>query len=57
MLFRDNKTGSAIPHLNKDLFKNLLIGIPPLTEQQRIAIKIESIFSYLDNLESIIKGS
>ena len=56
-LFRDNKTGSAIPHLNKDLFKNLLIGIPPLNEQQRIAIKIENIFSYLDNLESIIKGS
>ncbi len=57
MLFRDNKTGSAIPHLNKDLFKNLLIGIPPLMEQQRIAIKIENIFSYLDNLELIIKGS
>ena len=56
-LFRDNKTGSAIPHLNKDLFKNLLIGIPPLMEQQRIAIKIENIFSYLDILETIIKGS
>ena len=35
-LFRNRKTGSAIPHLNKELFFNLLIPVPPLAEQQRI---------------------
>lgn len=34
---RNSKRGAAIPHLNKELFYNLLIGIPPLTEQKRIA--------------------
>ena len=34
---RNSKKGAAIPHLNKDIFYNLLIGIPPLGEQQHIA--------------------
>ena len=33
---RNSKKGAAIPHLNKDIFRNLVIGIPPLNEQQRI---------------------
>lgn len=33
---RNSKRGAAIPHLNKELFYNLPIGIPPLAEQQRI---------------------
>ena len=36
---------------------NSYIPIPSKNEQQRIANKIENIFLYLDNLESIIKGS
>ena len=39
--FRGNKIGAAIPHLNKNLFKSLLIGIPPLAEQSRIVFEIE----------------
>ena len=39
--FRGNKIGAAIPHLNKNLFKSLLIGIPPLAEQVRIVSEIE----------------
>ena len=39
--FRGNKIGAAIPHLNKNLFKSLLIGIPPLAEQARIVAEIE----------------
>ena len=37
---RNSKRGATIPHLNKELFYNLPIGIPPLSEQQRIVDKI-----------------
>lgn len=40
-LFRGNKIGAAIPHLNKSLFKSLIIGLPPLSEQKRIVAEIE----------------
>ena len=37
---RNSKKGAAIPHLNKDIFYNLLIGIPPKQEQKCILDKI-----------------
>ena len=37
---RNSKRGAAIPHLNKELFYNLPIGIPPLAEKQRISAPI-----------------
>ena len=40
-LFRGNKIGAAIPHLNKSLFKSLIIGLPPFSEQKRIVAEIE----------------
>ena len=40
---RNSKRGAAIPHLNKELFYNLPIGIPPLAEQQRIACQINNL--------------
>ena len=40
-VFRDSKIGAAIPHLNKSLFKSLIIGLPPLAEQERIVTEIE----------------
>ena len=44
---RNSKKGAAIPHLNKELFYGLIIGIPPLREQRRIVQKIEQLMQLL----------
>lgn len=44
-LLRNSKKGAAIPHLNKDVFYNLIIGIPPLLEQNRICQKLSETLS------------
>lgn len=44
---RNSKRGAAIPHLNKELFYNLLIGIPPLAEQQRILERVNELSQLL----------
>jgi len=43
-LLRNSKRGAAIPHLNKELFYSLIMGIPPYNEQVRIAKKINMLF-------------
>ena len=45
---RNSKKGAAIPHLNKDIFNNLIIGIPPYDEQVRIVDMLNSITSSLN---------
>ena len=48
-LYRNNKKGSAIPHLDKKLFFTMPFPLPPtLAEQQRIVNRIESMFVKLD---------
>ena len=44
---RNSKKGAAIPHLNKELFYGLIIGIPSLQEQRRIVQKIEQLTQLL----------
>ena len=44
---RNSKRGAAIPHLNKELFYNLIIGIPPLAEQKRIMERINKLSQLL----------
>ena len=44
-LLRKSKRGAAIPHLNKEIFYSLIIGIPPYQEQMRIVNRIDEIYS------------
>ena len=46
-VLRNSKRGAAIPHLNKELFYTLPIGIPPYKEQKRIAQRINALFQLL----------
>ena len=48
---RNSKKGAAIPHLNKDIFNNLVIGIPPLSEQHHIVEKLEQLLGETDKLK------
>lgn len=46
-LLRNSKKGAAIPHLNKELFYGLIIGIPPIKEQIRIDNQVSELFKVL----------
>lgn len=48
-LLRNSKKGAAIPHLNKDIFYSLVIGIPPCQEQIRIADRIREIIDRMSD--------
>ncbi|HZH86929.1 MAG TPA: restriction endonuclease subunit S, partial [Brumimicrobium sp.] len=45
------------PNLRKDHVTDLLIPLPPLTEQQRIVAKLDELMGYCDDLEVSIKES
>ncbi|MDY4226927.1 MAG: restriction endonuclease subunit S [Bacteroides uniformis] len=47
-ILRENKVGSAIPHLNKKLFKAIEVPIPPYDEQKRIVEAVNLAFKQLD---------
>ena len=47
---RENKVGSAIPHLNKKQFKAIEVPVPPYNEQVRIVAAIKSLRRTLDTI-------
>ena len=47
---KENKVGSAIPHLNKKLFKAIEVPVPPYKEQQRIIEAINIAFKHFDTI-------
>ena len=47
---RENKVGSAIPHLDKKLFKAIEVPVPPYEEQQRIVNAINKAFTILNEI-------
>lgn len=46
-MLRNSKKGAAIPHLNKQLFYNIIVGIPPIEEQSRIVEKVNYLFQLI----------
>ena len=49
-LFKNSKVGAAIPHLNKNLFRNLVVGLPPVEEQQRITDRVEKLMKGIEGI-------
>lgn len=47
---RENKVGSAIPHLNKKMFRELMIPIPPIAEQNRIVKEVDRYNVVIDSI-------
>ena len=47
-LLKGSKVGAAIPHLNKKLFHNLIIGLPCRKEQEFIAEQLDSMFQLME---------
>lgn len=53
-MLRENKVGSAIPHLNKKIFKSIPVHLPPYQEQTRIVDEVTNLNKLLDAiLESL----
>ena len=49
------KNNQIIPHLNKVKFRNDLVMVPPIEEQERIVAKIKKLEPLLDKYEELIK--
>jgi type I restriction enzyme S subunit len=47
---RENKTGSAIPHLNKKLLAKLPLPLMPINRQRNTVCIVEKLFMILDNI-------
>ena len=47
---RENKVGSAIPHLNKKLFNAIEVPVPPYNEQVRIVNAINVAFKHINTI-------
>lgn len=50
---RDNKKGAAIPHLNKTIFNDLELPIPPIEEQNAIVEKLDELLPLCNELEQL----
>ena len=49
-MLRENKVGSAIPHLNKKIFKAIPVHLPPYQEQTRIVDVVTNLNKLLDTI-------
>lgn len=54
---KKNATGAAATGIKSAKLKEMIIPLPPLSEQQRIVAKLDELMQFCDNLESSIKES
>ncbi len=57
VLFNTKTTGSTIPHVNKNLFNNLPIPLPPLPEQRKIAAVLSTVQEAKEKTEAVISAA
>jgi len=57
LLFNTKTTGSTIPHVNKNLFYNLPVSLPPLPEQQKIASILSTVQNAKEKTEAVINAA
>ncbi|WP_300341866.1 restriction endonuclease subunit S [Fusobacterium sp.] len=51
----NNSRGTATPIINKNIWGNLMIPLPPLEEQKRIVEKLDSLFEKTQKIKDIIE--
>lgn len=56
-LFNTTTTGSTIPHVNKQLFQNLTLPLPPLPEQKAIAGVLSTVQKAIEAQDKIIAAA
>ncbi|MEM3907208.1 MAG: restriction endonuclease subunit S [Nitrososphaerota archaeon] len=54
-ILHSTTVGTGIPHVNKKIFENLLIPIPPLMEQKVIAEILSTVDSVIDRVRRLVE--
>ena len=54
--FIQKATGTTFLAISAETIKNIMIEIPPIQEQKRIALKIEELFSILDAIQKSLEA-
>ena len=54
--FYNNSHGSGMVHITKNVFEDIDIPIPPITEQKRIVTTIETLFRQLQMLRESLQA-
>ncbi|UYT08005.1 restriction endonuclease subunit S [Treponema denticola] len=52
--FEQKSTGTTFQAISIELIKNILIPLPPSSEQKRIVAKIEELFAQLDSITAVL---
>ena len=56
-LFNSTTTGSTIPHVNKKVFQDLSVPVPPLPEQKKIAYVLSTVQTAIEKTEAVINAA